>query len=216
VTVSTGVINARRLTFSGVGSQAVIAAYAKLPMGNYKKVVLVFDREVALGAAPRVRGTDKTHRGTSVYWYLDGADRLWKFLVPDVNRKIVITIVGGALATALDASDQVALQRTSAALIAAGVITDEATVVETYFSKWMTEPTFQGAYSYTAVGGRGGRAALIAQPLLNSGVVFAGEALFKKYGTAHGAYITGLRAAKAVVRTLPRLGFDTAANMTGE
>lgn len=213
VTVSTGVINGGRLSFHGQGAQAVTDAYALLPMGNYKKVVLVLDRNVALAAVPNARGDANTHRGSSVYWYLDGNTQLWKFIVPDINRSIVITIVGGALATALDQSTNHAVQQTRAALQAAGVITGNEVVRERFVSTWMTEPEFFGAYSYTAPNGGGAREALIAQPLGAHGVFLAGEALFVKYGTAHGAYITGLRAAKAVHQALPRLGVDRAPNM---
>jgi hypothetical protein len=213
VTVSTGVVNSGRLTFHGQGAQAVTQAYALLPMGNYKKVVLVLDRDVTLAAVANAQGDAGTHRGSSVYWYLDGNTQLWKFIVPDINRSIVITIVGGALATALDQGNAHAVQQTRAALQAAGVITGNEVVRERFVSTWMTEPEFLGAYSYTAPNGGGAREALIAQPLGAHGVFLAGEALFVKYGTAHGAYITGLRAAKAVDQTLPRLGVDRARNM---
>lgn len=213
VTVSTGVVNAGGLVFAGGNSAAVTTAYGRLPMGNYKKVVFVFDRDVALAAAGGAAGGADTHRGTSVYWYLDGNNRLWKFLVPDVNRRIVITIVGGALADALDASPQTARNDTLAALQAAGVVANQAVVQSHFVSTWGTEPSFRGAYSYTAVNGGGARETLIGQPLMANGVALAGEALYVSYGTAHGAYVTGLRAAKAVVAALPMRVYDTAENM---
>lgn len=214
VTVSTGVINAGNLRFHGAGSNAVTNACARIPMGNYKKVVFVFDRDVLPNAAVGAAGNAGTHCGSSVYWYL-GANNteLWKFIVPDVNRSIVITIVGGDLATRLDYSKAYARAQTVVALRAAGITGVNHVEQEHFVSTWMTEPQFLGAYSYTAVNGNGAREILIAQPLANHGVYIAGEALFREYGTAHGAYITGLRAAVALHAAQPRQVFDTAANM---
>ncbi len=133
--------------------------------------------------------------------------------MPDLHRQLVITIVGGALATTLDAGLDLARDRAGAALVAAGVVAGAAQVVSSYVSTWATEPEFRGAYSYTAIGGDGARDYLISQPILNQAVALAGEALFVKYGTAHGAYISGLRAAKGIHATLPRMVHDVAANM---
>jgi hypothetical protein len=207
VTVSTGVINARRLALDGPGKEEVLQKYALLPMGNYKKVVLVFDREVALPEVPDKQGDTNTHRGTSVYWCLDEEGKLWKFLVPDVNRTIVITIVGGRLADELDGvSKDECADRAQAMLRKNGLITEGALIREIHISTWKQDPEFEGAYSYTAPGGQGARKYLREQPLMEHCVALAGEALHENYGTAHGAYVTGLRAAGAVGIKLPQKG----------
>jgi hypothetical protein len=47
------------------------------------------------------------------------------------------------------------------------------------------------------------------QPLAPYGVTLAGEALDAEYGSAHAAFLSGERAANAIVAVLPRLEFDT-------
>lgn len=204
LTVSTGVINSGDIALEGTGAAAVLEAYGKLPMGNYKKVVLVFDQEVLLARASD-EDIEAHQQPSTVYWYQDGDGRLWKFIVPDGFRRVVITIVGGALADALDADADLAEARARAAMQAVGLVAAQAVVQERFVSTWKTEPTFRGAYSYTAPGGEGMRKRLIDQPLRAHRVALAGEALYSKYGTAHGAYITGLRAAKVIDKALSHL-----------
>jgi monoamine oxidase len=67
---------------------------------------------------------------------------------------------------------------------------------------WQRDPLTLGAYSYTRPGGRYAREQL-ATPLKGS-LFFAGEATANPpaYQTVHGAYLTGLRAAREVAAQL--------------
>lgn len=68
-------------------------------------------------------------------------------------------------------------------------------------SSWAGDPFARGAYSYARPGGADGRAAL-AEPVADR-LFFAGEACsIHAFSTAHGAYATGIAAARAVARTL--------------
>lgn len=71
--------------------------------------------------------------------------------------------------------------------------------IDYQITRWATDPFARGAYSYNAFGSTPEMRNALATPL-NKQLFFAGEATNKDYfGTAHGAYLSGLRAAKNVL-----------------
>lgn len=70
--------------------------------------------------------------------------------------------------------------------------------VDYQITRWAADPFARGSYSFHAVGSNPGMRDHLAAPLAGR-VFFAGEATAKAdFGTAHGAYRSGLRAAQAV------------------
>lgn len=66
-------------------------------------------------------------------------------------------------------------------------------------TRWATDPFARGSYSYNAYGSTPEMRNILATSL-NRQVFFAGEATHKEYfGTAHGAYLSGVRAAKDIL-----------------
>ncbi|MDZ7868552.1 MAG: NAD(P)/FAD-dependent oxidoreductase [Rheinheimera sp.] len=66
-------------------------------------------------------------------------------------------------------------------------------------TRWSTDPFSYGSYSFNAVGATPTMRQTLAAPL-GQQVFFAGEATQKEYfGTAHGAYLSGLAVAKQVL-----------------
>lgn len=66
-------------------------------------------------------------------------------------------------------------------------------------TRWATDPFSLGSYSYNPVGAVPKMRQQLAEPLEKS-VFFAGEASNEDYfGTAHGAYLSGIRAAKEIL-----------------
>lgn len=72
---------------------------------------------------------------------------------------------------------------------------------EYYFHNWTKDPFSRGAYSYVAVGGLEAQE-ILAEPLQDT-LYFAGEATEHtgKNATAHGAMMTGIRAANEILRS---------------
>lgn len=71
--------------------------------------------------------------------------------------------------------------------------------IDYQITRWASDPFALGSYSYNAFGSTPEMRDTLARPL-NKQVFFAGEASNKPYfGTAHGAYLSGLRAAKEVL-----------------
>ncbi len=93
------------------------------------------------------------------------------------------------------------------------IIADAMTTLRTMFgqhipqpsdyqiTRWATDPFSFGSYSFNAVNSGPEQRKILAEPLQKR-LFFAGEATEPYYfGTAHGAYLSGLRAAAAVLAT---------------
>ena len=71
--------------------------------------------------------------------------------------------------------------------------------VDFQITRWASDPFSRGSYSYNAHGSKPAMRDALARPV-NGRVFFAGEATNKAYfGTTHGAYLSGLRAAKEIL-----------------
>jgi monoamine oxidase len=71
--------------------------------------------------------------------------------------------------------------------------------VDYQITRWVSDPFSRGSYSYNAVGSTPQMRKNLAAALQQS-VFFAGEASNVHYfGTAHGAYLSGLRAAQEIL-----------------
>jgi len=67
-------------------------------------------------------------------------------------------------------------------------------------TRWHRDPYARGAYSYIPVGGRGEDYEAMAEPV-GERLLFAGEATIRAYpGTVHGAYLSGIREARRLLR----------------
>jgi monoamine oxidase len=67
-------------------------------------------------------------------------------------------------------------------------------------TRWASDPFSLGSYSYNPLGTQGNTRQLLAGPVQQK-LFFAGEAAEPDYfGTAHGAYLSGLRAAREILK----------------
>ncbi|MEY3297836.1 MAG: hypothetical protein RLZZ597_1096 [Cyanobacteriota bacterium] len=74
--------------------------------------------------------------------------------------------------------------------------------IDFQITRWATDPFALGSYSYNALGSTPDAREALAAPLGDQ-VFFAGEATHSDYfGTTHGAYLSGLRAAEEIQSTL--------------
>lgn len=73
--------------------------------------------------------------------------------------------------------------------------------VDYQITRWDSDVFARGSYSYNPIGSTPGSRTTLARPL-NGQLFFAGEATSKDYfGTTHGAYLSGVRAAREVLST---------------
>lgn len=72
--------------------------------------------------------------------------------------------------------------------------------VDFQITRWWNDPMARGSYSFNALGSEPGMRDDLAEPL-EGRLIFAGEATERKYfGTAHGAYLSGVRAGREVIQ----------------
>jgi monoamine oxidase len=197
-TVSTGVLRAGHIAFAPCLPGEIIAALAGLPMGLLAKIALPAAGGDRLGLAP----------GTTLFRRLEhrGAPFLSARFWPQ-GRDIAVGYVGGRAAWELAGKpDQAAelFRGEIAAMLGTGALSCLAPGA--LMTAWGTDPAFLGAYAYAIPGAAGARAVLAA-PLWDGRLVFAGEACDTDglAGTVAGAYFSGARAADSVMGGFTRM-----------
>jgi monoamine oxidase len=197
VTVSTGVLRAQAIRFVPDLPAPVIAALDGLPMGLLTKIVLRAAGPDRLGLAP---GTDMFRRVTA-----RGAPALVTLFWAD-GSDLAVGFVGGRAAWDLAQRPEEA-----EAFMLAELYTAFGHEVRQVFRRgalmtgWGTDPAFLGAYAYARPGDAGARAVLAA-PIWDGRLVFAGEACATDgmAGTVAGAYLSGEQAARALLAGFTR------------
>jgi monoamine oxidase len=184
ITVSTAVLASGRMAFSPELPSWKRDAIAGLPLGMANKVALVL-RPNALGA-PRDRAAH----------VLANPEEPIHFQIQPFGRDFIVGHIGGDFAAALEregtaATIDFAIERLSGMFggtFSRHVIASRATA-------WKSDAWIGGGYS-AARPGEAHRRDDLAAPL-GERVFFAGEATSREfYSTAHGAYLSGIAAAR--------------------
>lgn len=196
VTVSTGVLGSGGIRFSPALPAEVEAALHDLPMGLLSKVALL------------ARGPDRLDLPAfcSIDRQFAPGEPAMVFHAWPFGYDHVIGFVGGRAAWDLAAAGPAA-----AADFARGALrqlfgrrTDRVFDGGAVATCWGTDPRFLGAYCYARPGATAARDVL-AQPLADGRLIFAGEAVAGDglAGTVGGAYLSGMRAAQMVAERPP-------------
>jgi len=189
ITVSNGILNAHDIQFEPELPDWKQEAIAALPLGNYNYICLVYDRDSF--------GVDHDY----CTWMSEGEVALGLQIRP-FGRNQVIATTGGRFATWLERAGAEAsadyVKERVATIFGGNAIKH---VVSANVTAWGSDPWVRGAYS-AALPGQGHQRALLAQPI-NGRVFFAGEATSTEFfATAHGAYLSGIRAADEVMTSM--------------
>ena len=170
----------------------VLQAHHDLPLGILEKIALRFKRNVFPSEATeflRMKRSDGRGLG-----YLTRAG----------GGNVAVAFAPGRLARDLEARGEAAAIELALGELAAMLGGD----VRKHFDKggataWASDPYSRGAYSYCVPGRFGARAVLTRH--VGRRIVFAGEHTEQgAYGTLHGAYLSGVRAAAEARRLLGR------------
>jgi monoamine oxidase len=188
VTLSTGVI-ARAPDLFRPALPDKIEACERLPLGLADKVYFRLDGAEAFEPDSRAFGNVDV-RATAAY-----------HLRP-LGRPIIECYFGGELAQSLEPGGiEAAAAFAADELVGLFGAAFRRALSPLCYHGWRADPWAAGAYSYARPGFQTCRAKL-AEPV-DDRIFFAGEACsLASYSTAHGAYETGLNAAKSVVRAL--------------
>jgi len=188
VALSTNVIAQGGIRFSP-DLPAKREACAQLPLGYANKVFLAVDGADDLPANARQFGaTDR--RDTGAYHFRP------------FDRPLIEGYFGGALARDLEAGGVEAMAAFAIdELVGAQGSRWRGRLRPLCASAWASDPFALGSYSHALPGGAGARAALAAP--VDERLFFAGEATSPHdFSTAHGAWMSGERAAAEVARAL--------------
>ena len=192
VTVSTGILNAGDIKFTPSLPEWKRDAIENLQLGNHNRICLVFDRDVFDGYT----------RDTATYF--DDADPPMSFSIRPFGLNYAVGVTGGRFADWLErAGQQASIDYARERLVHMFGADAGRHLVRSVVSAWRGEPWIRGAYSATAPGAYGARGNL-AEPI-DEKLLFAGEATSENFmDTVHGAYISGVREALRVGRTLAK------------
>jgi monoamine oxidase len=193
VTVSTGVLASGAIRFTAPLPDGHLAALADLPMGLLSKVVFP---AAALDLLALEADTGLEHL------VADYGDPAMVFIARPAGAALVMGHCGGQAAWALAREGGRALEDFARSELVAifggaarGWLPEGAAVV----SGWGEHPLFAGAYSYGRPG-CGDARDVLAQPIGDGRLWLAGEACHRGMaGTVQGAWLTGVRAAEAVL-----------------
>jgi monoamine oxidase len=192
VAVPSGLIANETLRFAPALPEKLAAAHA-LPLGVADKVFLRVDDPDDLPVETRLFGaTDTVETGN--------------YTLRPFGRPVIDGYFGGTFARALEAEGQGAFARFAIEQICAALGSDMRKrlhpIVE---SAWAHDPWSLGAYSYGSEGAQAARSAL--RRSVDGKLFFAGEHCSDvDFSTAHGAYRSGVTAARDVLAALRHSG----------
>ncbi|MDL1877492.1 FAD-dependent oxidoreductase, partial [Cytophagia bacterium CHB2] len=123
----------------------------------------------------------------------------WLSLARATGTPVLVGFQGGAPARALAALDDGALVDAALGALRAMFGKKVPAPAGAIVTRWAADPFARGAYSFNAVGSDGAMRRALAEPV-DGRLFFAGEATSADYfATTHGAYLSGLAAADAVL-----------------
>jgi len=186
VTLPLGVLKAKTVSFSPELPRSHRRAINKLGMGVLNKVVLEF-KDAFWPAKAEFIILLREHVLCS--WFLN--------LAAACGQPLLVGFAGGTAASVVERLNKKAvIQCVMADLRSAFPQAPDPRQYD--ISHWKSDPFALGAYSYMPVGANGREYEALAQPIDNT-LFFAGEATCSSDpATIHGAYWSGLRAARAI------------------
>jgi monoamine oxidase len=185
LTVPLGVLKAGSIQFNPPLPAAKQAAIQRLGMGTLNKCFLRFAR---------------AFWPTDVDWLGQiepgpGDWMEWVSLAKPLNQPVLIGFHAGPSAVALEALDDAAVVASAMASLRRLYGPGIPEPIGVQISRWHADPFSGGAYSFNALGSTPADRQELAKPMAQR-LFFAGEASHPNlFGTVHGAYLSGLRAA---------------------
>jgi monoamine oxidase len=188
VTLPLGVLKAGAVTFSPALPTAAQAAIGALGFGVLDKCVLEFPTNFW---------------GTSMDWIEHVASRRgewvdWISLARQTGRPILIGFNAAQYGASIEAQADDAIVADAMAVLRTIYGDGIPSPVATRVTRWGADPHALGSYSSNALGSKPAMRDTLAAPV-GGRLFFAGEATSRRhFGTVHGAYESGLRAAADV------------------
>lgn len=196
VTVSLGVLQKGAIYFDPPLPPEYHDAMGQLGMGNLVWVHLVF----ASRWWPAVFGTNKyvinISKETGLQWpyFWNRGDHY------PGSPPVISFLTGGQYGARVDAMTEEAIHAELYAVLQSLSGSPPPPLVGLYRSSWACDPLFGGSYSYRRVGFHPKTYTTLSTPLRGNTLILAGEHTHPQFSaTIHGAYLSGVRAAKQVL-----------------
>ncbi|MEE9301881.1 MAG: NAD(P)/FAD-dependent oxidoreductase [Alphaproteobacteria bacterium] len=190
VTVSTNILASGVIAFDPPLPDWKQAAIHALPLGNHNRICLLYDRDVFGPDAP-----------ASIAVMEPDSEPLVLEIRP-FGYDYVVGLTGGGFADRLERAGveaSVDLVKEKLKSVFGGEVTKH--ILRHDVTAWGGDPWVKGAYSAAAPGQAPSRAELARA--LDGKLFFAGEATSAEFmATCHGAYLTGIEAAKDAARLM--------------
>ncbi len=189
VTLPLGVLKAGDVLFDPPLGAARAEAIQRLGFGHLAKIALFFERpfwppeQYVFGLVPG-----------------DGSRPLQLLNLWKTHRlPCLVVIVGGLLGRDIEAGDADAASRFALAALRVPFGNAIPQPRRVLMTSWSVDPFSRGAYAHLAVGSTPQHIAALAEPE-GERLLFAGEATSREHwGSAHGAYLSGMREAARVL-----------------
>lgn len=191
VTLPLGVLKTGSVRFFPDLPETTKSAIQRLGFGSYQKTFLLFDKGTAFPPGQVIR-----HRTDGEPW------SEWCDLSEFLGLPVLMALNAGPAARKVEAMSETKMARSAVDALRrfTGVKLPEPRAV--LGTRWGAEPFTRGAYSYAAVGAGPGQRRHLGEALPGM-VYFAGEATSVHHpSTAHGALLSGRRAAHQIMRDL--------------
>jgi monoamine oxidase len=190
VTASTNVLAGGHIRIAPALPPEILAALEAVPVGVAEKVALRLDRPLN-GVPPNAFATISLWGDSPLNFYLN-----------PFGHPIVHAALGGRFARDLEAQGEAAMIAFARERLVAAYGSDMTKrIAGATATHWVSDPFIRGGYSYA----RPGRADLrrrLAEPFSDR-LFLAGEATSEDaFSTAHGAHLTGIRAAEQALRAI--------------
>jgi monoamine oxidase len=194
VTVSTGVLRAKKIDFDPPLPAWKLRAIDGLPMGLLNKVVMEFRSDLFAS----------TPSNSWVLWDGPANDNV-AFVIKPLGAAMAVAFYGGSQARAFENDDRAALDHAKSALRSMYGPRVGTELSRSEITHWGKNPFTLGSYSAARPGAQKMRAVL-ALPVADR-VFFAGEACARPAlnGSIGGAYETGVIASNAIERSLAKV-----------
>ena len=201
VTVPLGVLKANTIQFQPALPLSKQTAIQNVGFGTVAKVVLMFDTvfwppTMQIFANISKSRTSNKERGKFPYLLN---------MHPVTGKPVLIAFANGQyVKTEMEKLDDAAIVQQVMEILRNMFGKESPEPIESYVTRWGTDPHSRGSYSYHAAGQKNHAWHDLAESV--DGVLyFGGEHCSKKYrGTVHGAYLSGERAADDVYKQIKK------------
>jgi monoamine oxidase len=185
-TAPLGVLQAQAIAFDPPLPQAMRASLGRLAMGNVTKIALKFA---------------EAHWPVETQYFglMTGEKGRWNYFLnyrTFSDENILLGLSVGAYAAKTEAMSDTEMTADAMDAVRTMFGRDVPEPQDVRLTRWSQDPFSRGAYSYAAHGAKPDDFDALAAPVEKT-LLFAGEhTTFRHHGTVHGAYLSGLEAAR--------------------